>query len=494
MAAKAETKSEEAAGVIGSGPFKVSPALYRDNRAKLVARMRDAGHGASAAAVFQGGSEAMRHDTDHEDLFRQESTFLYLFGVNEPNFFGFVDVERAESVLCIPRLGESWEMWCGERKSTEWYRKTYGVDAAIYADEMADELERRGVRTVHTMRGVNADSGAEFKPAAFDGKDKFEENDGVLYNEVAECRVIKTEAEIEALRYIVEASSKAHIDVMHRVRPGMYEYQLESLFFHHVSFHGGSRYLAYTCICCAGTGAILHYGHAGAPNAGLIGENDMCLLDMGAEYHGFCSDITCSYPSSGKFSDDQRMVYEAVLDAQRRVEDAMRPGVKWADMHHLAERAILEHLVRAGIVVENGKTLDQLHDELHIPATFMPHGLGHFMGLDTHDVGGYLDGAERPTRPGACNLRTTRTLKAGMVLTVEPGCYFIGYLLDKALADPAVAPHLNADLVERFRSFGGVRLEDDVVVTADGIENMTKVPRTIAEVEACMAEGRKRFG
>ncbi|KAL1419383.1 hypothetical protein MTO96_005119 [Rhipicephalus appendiculatus] len=211
----------------------------------------------------------------------------------------------------------------------------------------------------------------------------------------------------------------------------------------------------------------------------------MCLFDMGCEYYCYSSDITCSFPANGRFTADQRVVYEAVLAASRAVLDAIRPGTSWPDMHRLAERRILEGLLSAGLLRGD---VDAMM-EARLGATFMPHGLGHLMGLDVHDVGGYLSAdPPRPTEPGLRSLRTARTLREGMVLTVEPGCYFIDALLDEALRSPTLSAFLVPDVLQRFRNFGGVRIEDDVLITADGHEMLTLVPRTVSEIEALMAE------
>ena len=172
--------------------------------------------------------------------------------------------------------------------------------------------------------------------------------------------------------------------------------------------------MAYTCIAASGHhGATLHYGHAGEPNAKLVEDGDMCLFDMGAEYHCYCSDITCSFPANGKFTDQQRDVYETCLEAVVAVESAMRPGVNWADMHRLANRTILAGLLKRGYLI--GGTVEEM-DAVNLGAVFMPHGLGHFLGLDTHDVGGYLKGyPERSIIPGLKSLRTARDLEVGMV-------------------------------------------------------------------------------
>jgi Xaa-Pro dipeptidase len=215
----------------------------------------------------------------------------------------------------------------------------------------------------------------------------------------------------------------------------------------------------------------------------------MALLDMGAEYHGYVSDITCSFPISGTFSDDQRAVFQGVLNAQGAVMQMMKPGVSWVDCHRAAEREILSALLQLG-VLHNG-TLEQLI-EADICTTFMPHGLGHFIGCDTHDVGGYGEGS--PARLpgfGVGKLRTSRILEAGMVLTNEPGCYFISPLIDAGLADPIKGPFLNEAVLARFRNWGGVRLEDVVLVSAEGQlpENLTTCPRTVEEIESVMKGG-----
>lgn len=172
---------------------------------------------------------------------------------------------------------------------------------------------------------------------------------------------------------------------------------------------------------------------------------------------------------------DQVAIYEAVLAANDAVQKAAKDGVFWTDMHILANRVLLEKLVQIGLV--RGSIDDMM--AAGINGVFQPHGLGHLIGLDVHDVGGYLDTCPpRPTAPGTTSLRFARRLLAGMYVTIEPGCYFIDHLLDEALADPVKSGFLVREVVQRFRGFGGVRIEDDVLVTKDGIENFTFVPRT----------------
>jgi len=169
--------------------------------------------------------------------------------------------------------------------------------------------------------------------------------------------------------------------------------------------------------------------------------------------------------------------------------------VSWSEMHRVAERAILKALVAAGVLLApNAEPLDETVEAMlsvDLGAVFMPHGLGHLIGLDTHDVGGYLPGAAPPrsARPGLRKLRTARTIEAGMVLTVEPGLYFIDLLLDQALRHPEQAAFIDAARLADFRGRGGVRLEDDVLITEAGAENLTLCPRTLGEVEGVLAGG-----
>ena len=192
--------------------------------------------------------------------------------------------------------------------------------------------------------------------------------------------------------------------------------------------------------------------------------------------------VIFSFPVNGKFSDNQLLVYNAVLDAQIAVIESILPGVSWTEMHRTAERAILTALREGGLLTSNASVEEMIDADLG--AIFMPHGLGHLIGLDTHDVGGYAEGIapERSARPGLDKLRTARNLEEGMVVTVEPGCYFIDILLDLALKNPAQNRFLNPERLEEFRGSGGVRLEDDVVVTSKGCENLTLCPRAVSEV------------
>lgn len=508
---------------VGPKSLRVPVSLFAENRARLCAevqrRLLESGEASSPGiALFQGGASSPRHDTDHEDLFRQESFFAWAFGVREPGFFGAINLESGEATLFCPRLPSEYGVWMGAVEAPPSFASRYGVHRCLFVDELPSFFA--GAPLIRLLVGTNSDSGKTSVPASFPGLESLPCDTGsTLHDACCALRSVKTPAEIAVLRYAAKVSSEAHVSVMRLAQPGTCEYELEASFLHHVYAFGGCRHVSYTCICAAGPHAsVLHYGalsffyyfffltfffssgHAGAPNDGVLSAGQLVLLDMGAEYCCYGADITRTFPCGGTFSPDASMVYNAVLSAQDYVFAAIRPGVEWSSCHRIAEAALLRGLTSGGLL----RGTAEAQAAARLGAVFMPHGLGHLLGIDTHDVGGYPNGTPRIEEPGIRSLRMNRPLLAGMVLTVEPGCYFIGQLLDGVLNDPTQSALIDWDALEArgfytrprggaaagmVGGFGGVRLEDDIVVTATGFENLTACPRTVAEVEAVMAGG-----
>uniref|UniRef100_A0A3B3ZVC1 Xaa-Pro dipeptidase n=1 Tax=Periophthalmus magnuspinnatus TaxID=409849 RepID=A0A3B3ZVC1_9GOBI len=425
---------------LGNDTLRVSAALFAENRQRLCKGLKAKdGVVPQSLVLLQGGEQKQRYCTDTDLLFRQESFFHWAFGVTEPDCYGAIDVDSGKSILFVPKLPESYATWMGE--------------GMLLTQSLLDVF--LGAALLLTLRGVNTDSGSTTREASFCGINSFQVNNTLLYPVI----------------------------VMKNVKPGKMEYEMESLFQHYCYTKGGMRHTSYTCICGSGNNcSIIYYGHPGAPNDKSILDGDMCLFDMGGEYHCYTSDITCSFPANGKFTADQKAIYEAVLKSSRSVMAAIKPGVKWTDMHRLADRVHLEELVKIGIL--KGSVEDMM--KVHMGSVFMPHGLGHLLGIDVHDVGGYPEGVERIDEPGLRFLLMGRPVQERMVLTVEPGIYFINHLLDQALANPAQSCFINNQVLARFRGFGGVRVEENIAITSDGIELLTSVPRTVEEIEAFM--------
>ncbi|KAK7913516.1 hypothetical protein WMY93_013727 [Mugilogobius chulae] len=446
---------------LGNDTLRVSAALFAENRQRLCKGLKAKdGVVPQCVVLLQGGEQKQRYCTDTDVLFRQESFFHWAFGVTEPDCYGAIEVDSGKSILFVPKLPESYATWMGEIFSKDHFKQKYAVDEVHYTSDIVDVLSNLNPALLLTLRGLNTDSGSTCREASFQGISSFQVNNTLLHPVIVECRLLKTDMELEVLRYTNRISSEAHKMIMKNVKPGQMEYEMER-------GHNAS---------------ILHYGHAGAPNDKTIQDGDMCLFDMGGEYYCYSSDITCSFPANGKFTADQRAIYEAVLKSSRAVMAAIKPGVKWSDMHRLADRVHLEELVKIGIL--NGSVEDMM--KVHMGSVFMPHGLGHLLGIDVHDVGGYLEGMERIDEPGLKFLLMGRPVQERMVLTVEPGIYFINHLLDEALANPAQRCFINKQVLSRFRGFGGVRVEENIAITSDGIELLTSVPRTVKEIETFM--------
>uniref|UniRef100_A0A915Q8B2 Xaa-Pro dipeptidase n=1 Tax=Setaria digitata TaxID=48799 RepID=A0A915Q8B2_9BILA len=443
----------------------IAAKLFVENRKRLVKMLKNKVQEGSVV-LLKGGVKQNRYNTDAMDLaFRQESYFFWTFGVHESNFFGAIDVDSGKSFLFPPRLHPDYAIWEGKINGEEWYRRKYEVDEVHFNDKntILKVLTNLRTKQLLLLRAENSDSNEILEPPIIFELSDLPYDTSILYPIMAELRVFKTDYELDVIRYTCQVASNAHKATMKATKPGIYEYQLES-----------------GC-----NGAILHYGHESAPNKRKLVDGDLCLFDMGPEYNCYASDITTTFPCNGKFTEKQKIIYNAVLAANIEAFKAAKPGVRWTSIHNLAERIILSHLRDAAILRGD---LDKMM-EASMGAVFMPHGLGHFMGLDVHDCGGYLGDAEpRSTLPGLKCLRTTRTLQERMVITIEPGCYFIDTLLDAALSNPTQKNFIVKEKLDEFRGFGGVRIEDDIVIWADGNERLSNVPRTVEEIEQFMCE------
>eukprot|EP00948_MAST-09A_sp_MAST-9A-sp1_P003850 g3850.t1 len=518
-------------------PYDIDYSMHAENRQRLVNVLRKDYKVKSGVVVIKGGEEQTRHCTDHEEIFRQEAFFHHLFGAREPGLVGAIyinDVDLVKSsgeqkddetqkqqdfktVLYYPHQDKTHAIFMGKLPPLEHFEKKYGVDECRVIEKT---LEKDLINTkptpdnhIYVLQGVNTDSGNTSEPFKVTGIENYESEKTILHKVLCDLRRIKTEKELRLLRHVNELTCRAHLAVMANCVPGLREYQLESIFQHYGYFNGGCRHTSYTSICgCGPNASTLHYGHAAAPNERIIADGDICLLDMGAEFHCYGGDVTSSFPANGKFTDQQKFIFNTVAQAQEAVFQAMRPGVDYRECHKIANRVICRRLFEYGLLIDpKGKTpttggsaetlatagstnrsiedyLDEVTSpEINLGGYFMPHGLGHLMGIDTHDVGG-ID----PTRPrekkllGLRSLRLNHDLAENMVLTVEPGCYFIDFLMDELMSNPATQAYVNADVLKTFRGFGGIRLEDDVVVVKDGIDNLTRQPRTVEEVEKVM--------
>ncbi|MBS9422394.1 Xaa-Pro aminopeptidase [Photorhabdus caribbeanensis] len=432
---------------------------YLSRRQALLAKMAPA----SAAIIFSASPAPRNSDNEHP--YRQHSDFLYLTGFNEPEAVLILiksDDTHNHSVLFNRARDLTAEIWFGRRLGQEAAPEKLGVDRALPFDEIKEELYQllNGLDVVYHAQG-------EFAYAdeiVFHALDILRKGGRRNLSApltmtdwrpwVHEMRLFKSKAEIEVMRRAGEISAQAHMRAMKICRPGMFEYQLEAEI-HHEFTYQGARYPAYNTIVGSGENScILHY----TENESRMKEGDLVLVDAGCEYLGYAGDITRTFPVNGKFTRAQREIYDIVLKTLNVSLELYKPGT--------SINKVTEHVVQ--IMVEELVKLGVMHGEVeHLIETkayrqFFMHGLSHWLGLDVHDVGDY--GVERD-----------RILQPGMILTVEPGLY--------------IAP--DADVPMEYRGIG-IRIEDDILITETGNENLTaSVVKEADEIEALMAEAKQ---
>ena len=443
--------------------------MHHLNREKLLSLFDDYQNG---VVYIQGADTMYRYGTDYEFPFRQESNFWYLTGANEAGCALILDLKSEEYHLFVPKRDAQYAVWHGYVKTLEQYQEQYQPDHLHYDNNLLHVLNELNPETVYCLD----EEQAEFIEDLNRG---FTVDTEALTDALTYCRVIKTDWELDQMREACRVNDLAYLEVMKTIQPGKFEYEMKGTFFK-VQMENGLQQDAYNGIFASGVNAaILHY----TDNVSQIKDGDLFLMDAGFECKGYAADYTRTFPANGKFSETQAGVYQAVLNAQNAVIEAIKPGVKMEDLHMQAARIMMEGLLEMGVLQGS---LDEIMEK-NIFALFFPHGLGHFLGLDTHDVGGYPKGVDRIDRPGIKFLRARRELLPGMVVTIEPGLYFIPALLKPALEDAEQSKYLNAEKLNQMMDFGGIRIEDNIAVTENGYENLTNVPKEIADIETLMA-------
>ena len=387
-------------------------------------------------------------------------------------------------------------IWNGKSLSLQELRARYHVDAISWKDDaeaiMADIVQTLNVSQVHTLPNTTAAADQQpqqqqppFLPGALPAPlNALERNMTVLRDLLGKARAIKTDAELRLMRAAATVGAAAHNYILRSARRSEEEYQVEAAFVS-VNTACGLKQQSYLPIVASGPRAgTLHYNTNMAPI-----EGDWLLVDAGATVHGYGTDITRTWAVSGHFSALQQQAYEVVLGAQLEGIRHYRPGYQWVNATQAAEHVLLQGLLQQGLVVN--ATFDQLKNT-NITRVFMPHSLGHHIGLDVHDyVPGNL-GRCRPSEDPDDPLDCPGTFEVGMVITCEPGLYFIPQLLQESYANPLLAPYLNRRRIDEFldAGVGGVRIEDVVVVSQAGPDVISDaVPKTVPALQSHIVRG-----
>jgi Xaa-Pro aminopeptidase len=425
--------------------------LHQERRARLAKLL-----GPGAALILASPPERTRNG-DVTFKFRQDSDILYLTGFEEPGAMVVLRPDHPQTpfVMFVRPRNPADEIWTGRRAGVEGAVRNFGADIAYPIDEAEARLPEliSGVTEVHYHFGREAELDervlrlmARLRSAERRGRRApVRLCDARLT--VHEMRLFKSPDELEVQRRAADITALAHIAAMESARPGVHEYEIEGLIDYTFRKHGATG-PGYPSIVGGGANAtILHY----VENSAKLQGGQLLLVDAGGEVEGFTADVTRTFPIGGRFSPAQRRLYEAVLDTQIAAIEAVKPGATLEAIHEQVVASLTRRLVDLGILHGDAPALVEA-------GAFKPyymHRTSHWLGMDVHDVGFYsIEGAARP-------------LEAGMVLTIEPGLY---------VAEDAAAP-------EEFRGIG-VRIEDDIVVTATGYDNLTaKTPKSVADIE-----------
>jgi Xaa-Pro aminopeptidase len=432
----------------------VSPEEFAARRARFLERI------APGVAVVPSAPTAIRNnDVEHE--YRQDSDFYYLTGFDEPQSVLVLTTEHPEhrTVVFVRKRDKERETWDGPRAGVEGAKELLGADAAFPIEELEQRLPDYlgDVRRLHYRLAIHP----EFDQVVFRALEavRRKARTGVvapseivdLTRDLHEMRLCKSEAELETMSAAAAITRDAHARAMQVARPGGFEYQVEAEILRVFRAHGAER-PAYGSIVGSGPNAtILHHRR----NDRQMRDGDLLLIDAGAEYGYYASDVTRTFPINGRFSPAQRAIYEIVLRAQLAAIEAVRPGVSYMDVHDRAVRVLTEGLVELGLI--EGSADDAIEQGRYKP--YYMHKTSHWLGMDVHDVGDYFSD------------KKPRKLEPGMVLTVEPGLYIAQ----------------DAQVDERYRGIG-VRIEDDIAVTADGYRNLTAdIPKDPGDLERVLA-------
>lgn len=453
-------------------PAMLDTAHYRRRRRQLLERL------AAPALLFAGG-ERPRNYPANPYPYRADSNLLLFFSQPEPESVAAFDPAEGTVTLFLPPRTVETATWEGPRASLEEVREREGVDRVLPLDALREEAARLASGRPLQALAV-ADPAATALARELTGLDLAQEEPerigpAALVDALAELRLCKTPSELEAVRHAAAITAGGFAEVLAATRPGATEQELAGLL--------EGSFLRAGCVPAYGTtltprGEILHKHH----RDGVFRAGDLLLCDAGAELpSGWSADVTRTWPVTGAFTAEQAELYDLALAAEEAAIAAARPGVRNQELHQAAARVLAGGLADMGLL--RGAAEDLVASGAY--ALFLPHGIGHLLGLDTHDLRVFGDrvtyGADRPRsrRFGENMLRFNRDLRAGMTLTVEPGIYFVAAILRNPEFHQRFAGQADFARAERFlalnegRGFGGIRIEDDIHVTEGGAEVLT---------------------
>lgn len=457
-------------------------SVYKNRRARLKEKVK------SGLVLILGNGEAPANYTDNTYKFRQDSSFLYFFGLNQPGFAGVIDIDSGDEYLFGNDVDMDDIIWMGPQPSVKDMAARVGVSKTAPFARLADCMKTaisqgRRIHFLPPYRFRNMlllEELLGIRPALVKNYASLE-----LIKAVVDLRSVKEPCEIEEITKACNIGYEMHTAAMRNCKPGVKEQYIAGLIEGIAASYGSM--VSFPVILSQNGETLHNHDHSQ-----ILQEGRMMLTDAGAEeVSHYCSDFTRTVPVGGKFLTRQKEVYNIVLAANNKAIEIAKPGVTYQYVHLEVCKVLAQGLKDLGLM--KGDVNEAVAAGAH--ALFMPHGLGHMMGLDVHDMedlGQIYVGYDDETRPidqfGTSSLRMGRRLQEGFVITDEPGCYFIPALIDQWRAQGMHKEFLNYDKIETFKDFGGIRLEDDILIISGGSRFLgdKRTPITVEEVEEIM--------
>ena len=437
----------------------------------------------SGLLLFPGNEESSMNYLDNTYHFRQDSSFLYYFGLDYPGLVGIIDLDNGKDYVFGNDLTIDHIVWMGSQPTISELSENAGIHNTAQIDELINLLitakdNKREILFLPAYRPEHQIKLYNWLEIPINDSAKYASTDLILA--VGDQRIKKTAEEIEQLEQVVSITTDMHLAAIRYARPGMTEAQVAAKV-HEVALAAGGN-LSFPIIATI-NGQTLHNHYHG----NTIKEGDLFLLDAGAENQlHYAGDMSSTFPVAARFTERQKEIYQIALDAHNDAIDQLKPGVNFKEIHFTAARTIFNGLKALGLT--KGDTEEAIQAGAH--ALFFPCGTGHLMGLDVHDMEnlgeeyvGYA-GKTKSTQFGLKSLRLGRELEPGHVLTIEPGIYFIPELIDLWGAQNKFTDFINYDEVGKYRNFGGLRNEEDLLITESGYKILGKpLVKSIADVE-----------
>jgi Xaa-Pro aminopeptidase len=443
----------------------------------------------SGVLLFLGNDESAMNYAGNTYHFQQDRTFLYYFGIDIPNMAAIIDTESGEEILFGYDFQIDDIIWMGPQPTLLELAERVGVSQIVPIEKPAEHITKikSQNRKIHFLPPYRAEHIFKLRDLLAINEEEVASNVSIEFiKKIIAQRSVKSEEEIKEMEKSVDVAYNMHTTAMKLTKPGKYEYEISGLIEGVASSGGGG--ISFPVIFSK-NGETLHNHYHG----NLLKDGDLVINDSGAEtaMH-YASDITRTFPVIGKFSQKQKEIYEIVLEAEVKSIEAIKPGIKYRDIHLNAAKIIASGLKDLGLM--KGDIDEAVKQGAH--ALFFPHGLGHMLGLDVHDMEnlgedniGYDAETKRSEQFGTAFLRLGKELQPGNVLTVEPGMYFIPALIDIWQMQNKFDEFIDYQKVQDYIGFGGVRIEDDVLVTETGHCVLGKpIPKSVKEVEAKCSE------